>query len=134
MIFMNQLKKVVGSFKSSTEWTVEKLKELVSNKLKNLNVEEFLLDVYERQITDYDDILLIYYDYHKPGIGSTYVFLHVNLDDERRFEYGISSELNGDVYIDGFVPLGEENKLLSELHKVIMKNSKEYPKLLEPAC
>lgn len=129
---MNQLEKTVGSFNSGTEWTIEKVKELVSNKLKNFNAKEFLANVYDKQITDYDDIIIIHYDYHKPGIGSTYVFLNVTLEEEPKIEYGISSELNGDVSIDTFVPLGEESKLLSELYKVILKNSKEYPKLLEP--
>lgn len=125
-----KLDKKIGDFLSKVEidssYILQKRKEFESE----INFKEFLEDVEEGR-TWFDELMLVIYDYRNGGIGSVYVYLNVYREDyvERETiekQYAIATEYSGDVQIIEYVPLGEEEKLLSNLKQIILKATNQF--------
>lgn len=131
---MNVLSKKVGDFSAKKDWTVEAIKRKKDLILKKTDLKEFIAEV-DGGFRFFDDLMVAYYDYLNGGIGSTYIFLSVSEDlDEKdgySVSYAIASEYQGEVTVDGYIPIGEEERLLSAFKDTLLANTKEFAKLMK---
>ena len=123
---MKKVEKRIGDFKSMESVTIPKIIQRRDRWIKTTDLRKFLQNV-ERGLTAYDDMILAYYDYRNGGIGSVYVYLSVNENGEDyELEYAIASEYNGDVTVEGYVSIGDEDILLTTLNNVLLANIKVF--------
>lgn len=132
---MKTLAKKVGDFTSNKDkdLTVEGIKKRKDELLKKTDLKEFLDDV-ERGYTFFDELMVAYYDYLDGGIGSTYIFISVSEDlDEGGFDtsYAVASEYNGDITVEEYIPIGDEERLLDVFNDTLIANTKEFAKRMK---
>lgn len=128
---MITLGKKVDDFKGKQELTVEEIIKRKNNIVSHLNPEEFLEQV-ELGVSDYDDLIVAFYDYGDGGTGS--VFVYISIYEEKgkiQMEYTIASEFQGEVEMLDIVPFGSEQELLSMLQETLISESKRFSELMK---